>query len=132
MARKTKSVSKPLVSSKLASTVSLPARPVKPAVPSLGAQAVRRPAKPESLSKRQMTAKDAGDASPLFGRVSARGDRGGEAFERWCAAQGIDSREKRTAEQWEELNAQFASRPIHGHRRKARGGGHNLNRDDAR
>ena len=101
---------------------------------SVGAQATQRPTRAAGpAGKRKMRGREAGDLSPLFGRSeAARGPKGGEAFERWLASSGIDSREQRTQVQWQELLDRFAARPIHGHRRQARGGNHLANRKDIR
>ena len=58
--------------------------------------------------------------------------KGGEAFERWCAAQGVSSRERRTKEEWSALLEEFASRAIHGLRRGPDGGTHRPNKRDLR
>ena len=63
----------------------------------------------------------------LAGQKSDKFPKGGTAFEAWCAERGVHIRDKRQIEFWEELLAEFAERPIHGHRRGPSGGTHRAN-----
>lgn len=126
---------KPLVSSTKGSTVTLPNHaPRRARQEGLGAQAAAKPAVTLGGSqKRRMGAAEAGALSPQFGRTSGQGDKGGEAFATWChRVHGIDTRERRPQSEWEALLAEFAARPVHGHRRKSVGGNHRPNRSDLR
>jgi len=61
--------------------------------------------------KRTVGALTAAEASKLF-------PKGGEAFTTWCARdKGLGPAERRTEAEWADLLAEFAARPIHGHRR---------------
>ena len=73
----------------------------------------------------ETTAGYAGHTSKLF-------PHGGAAFEVWCSAKGINSREKRSTAGWADLLEEFANRPIHGLRRGESGGNHRANARDLR
>jgi hypothetical protein len=73
----------------------------------------------------ETTARYAGHTSKLF-------PHGGAAFEVWCNEKGINSREKRSTEDWSALLEEFANRPIHGLRRGEAGGNHRANARDLR
>ena len=74
-------------------------------------------ARPARAGGRKVTASIAASASKLF-------PKGGAAFAAWLGKLGVKPEERRTAEEWADLLQQFASRPIHGHRRGKRGGNH--------
>jgi len=70
--------------------------------------------------RRRTTAKSAGDSSTKF-------PHGGDSFEMFCRERGVSPHSRRTAEEWEALLAEFAERPIYGHRRGPDGGNHRPN-----
>lgn len=76
----------------------------------------RRPAQDERMLRPGRAASE----SSLF-------PKGGEAFEAFCRAKGIDPRKRRPASEWSTLLEEFNSRPIHGHRRGPEGGSHRPN-----
>lgn len=88
----------------------------------VGVGRVRRPV---ATGERKMRPAAVGEASELF-------PGGGKAFEAWCASQGVDPRERRTAPEFQALLEEFARRPIHGHRRTGQGGNHRPNKKDLR
>ncbi len=94
-----------------------PPTPPRPVV-SLGVGGVRRNPVPEDqVNERRGDAYTAAEASDLFAQ-------GGPAFASWCLSEGIDPRAKRPMSAWKDLIAQFAARPVHGHRRGPNGGDH--------
>lgn len=93
--------------------------PVSPPVQSVSVgvnETRRRPARNE----RQVRAIRAGEESTLFAH-------GGEGFEAFCRAKGINPRQRRPVSAWTDLLDEFNSRPIHGHRRGSEGGSHRPN-----
>jgi len=102
--------------------VTLPPPPSKRAPsPPMGTTAARRPSRPLGTGGRRMGAAAAGEAFEAF-------PAGGSAFARWLQDAGLASPgERRTAEGWADLLAEFAARPIYGHRRGRAGGNHSPN-----
>ena len=99
----------------------------KPAAKSLGVGRVRRPGRSTAAKKPlKLTAFTAAEACDLFGVRAGKG--GGPAFARWCSENKTDPTVPRTRAEWEPLLKQFADRPLHGHRRGAKGGNHRMNR----
>jgi len=122
--KKTKKEEAPPVP-RVASNVSFPSRDPQRAV-----NAVRRP---DSGGPRARTMPGfvAAEACNLFGRP---GKGGGEAFSRWLSTNHPDvaSDSRMSAAEWEPLLTEFASRPIHGHRRTGAGGNHRINKHHRR
>jgi hypothetical protein len=86
----------------------VPPREVPDAV-SVGVQTTGR-RRASTDRKRTVPAMTAGEASSLF-------PKGGEAFTTWCSQEkGLGLTERRTEDEWASLLAEFAERPIHGHR----------------
>ena len=97
--------------------------------PGLGVSGVRRPSRQApTAAKAKIAAYDAAEASTLFGLREGRG--GGAGFVQWLKEEGLDL-VRRTAEEWGPLLLKFATRPIHGHRRK-NGGTHRINQEHRR
>ena len=64
-----------------------------------------------------VSASSAGESSRLF-------KKGGDAFAAFCHSKGIDFNQKRPADDWDTLLAEFAEQPIYGCRRGPSGGDH--------
>lgn len=103
-------------------SVKLPKRNKRDPLPSVGPEPTNPTVRSSPLKTK---AKYAAEKSDLF-------PKGGEAFEKWCASQGISPRERRTSEEWSALLEEFASRPIHGLRRGPDGGNHRANKSSLR
>jgi hypothetical protein len=87
---------------------------------SVGVQTVRRTTPVGEAGKRMMRGHEAATRSDLF-------NAGGSAFARWLQEKGINPGvERKTEEEWQPLLQEFASRPVHGHRRGAKGGSHRV------
>ncbi len=88
-------------------------KPQQPAV-SVG---VKSESKAAAVGGMLVSASSAGESSKLF-------PRGGDAFAAFCQARGINTNQKRKAEEWSQLLEEFANRPVHGCRRGPDGGNH--------
>lgn len=106
--------------------VSFPVKTPKRPQVSVGVTNVRRSKQANVPMQRRIRGFTAAEASERF-------PKGGAAFQMWVErTHGIDPGERRTAAEWAELVEEFASRPIHGHRRGRAGGNHRVNKHHRR
>ena len=75
--------------------------------------------------KRTVAGFTAAEASELF-------SHGGSSFAQWAVRKGVTPGTRKTAADWRPLLAEFAARPVHGHRRTAAGGTHTINKQHRR